>query len=85
MKVLQGRNVPVGDLGPHVAAGIAALAVADEGAFIAAVEGIGSVMCLLGLQLRYGRRSGGTAPGIAPASMSLAGRLSGEPGSEKDG
>ena len=31
---------PVGDLGAHVATGIAALAVADEGASIATVEGI---------------------------------------------
>ena len=30
VKVLQGRNAPVGDLGAHVAAAVAALAVADE-------------------------------------------------------
>ena len=30
--------------------------------------------------LWYGRPSGGTAPGLVPVSMSLAGRLSGEPG-----
>ena len=42
VKILQGRNAPISDLGAHVAAELAALAVADEGASIAAVEGIDS-------------------------------------------
>ena len=35
VKILQGRNAPVGDLGTHVAAGIAALLPAIESASIA--------------------------------------------------